>query len=215
MSSLAIPILFAVATSTAAPSSSAPHQHYPNILESEMGPIGSPRAFANLAAYADCAVKHEKKAALAFLAMDYPSPKWRERGQQLASETSFCLRSSPLLSMEPAYMRGALIEAMFHQEAKDGKFGAPAKFGSAHVEPLLPPALAECIAQRRPGPAAELLSTKIASDAQRQAYSRLEPDLSSCAAQVGVKRYSPGFLRYQIAEYLYRQRHPSIAGAAR
>ena len=211
----AIPILFAVATSTAALVSSAPHQHYPNILESEMGPIGSPRAFANLAAYANCVIKHEKKAALEFLALDYPSPKWRERGQQLASETSFCLASTPLLSLDPGYMRGALIEAIFHRETKDRKVGVPAKLGSLAQESQFMPGLAECVAQRRPGQAAELLSTKIASDAQRQAYSGLEPDLSSCAAQVGVKRYSPGYLRFQIAEYLYRQRHQSTAGAAR
>lgn len=187
---------------------------YPVILKSEMGPAGSSKAFVNLATYAQCVIKHERKAVLAFLSLDYPSADWRERGQQLASETTFCLRNTALLSLNPSYMRGALIEAAYHHDRTAGKTSRPATLGSALViDPKFTPALAECLVQKRRDSVDRLLSTPIASPAQRDAFLGLEPDLGTCARQVKVTTYNPEILRFQIAEHLYRE-HRELAEAA-
>jgi hypothetical protein len=186
------------------------HAKLPNpplLLPREMGPQGSPQAFASLLSYATCVMKHERKATLRFLAEDFPSAKSREIAQQLASDTRFCLKDTALLKLNPGYLRGALIEAAYQQDFGGGAAAVPVRIGSAaNVEKEFAPALAECLVQRRGAAVAELLSTRIASTQQAQAFAKLEPDLSNCARQAKVAKYFPELLRFQVAEVLYRQR---------
>ena len=178
----------------------------PVVRESEMGRKGSTKAFRNLDDFAACVVKRGSADAATFLGSDFPPKHMDSGGFFLANKYDHCLRGTFLLSIQPPYLRGALIEAQYHR-LSDGLPGErPIALG--HVtgsEEQLPSALAECLVRAQPEASKRLLDTRAGSPEQSAVFNSYGADFATCANASRVSNAPPQLLRYQIAEALYRK----------
>jgi hypothetical protein len=186
----------------------------PVVLQSEMGRKGSQKAFANLDDFANCVVKRGDADVSTYLAADFPPKHMDSGGMFLADKYDSCLRGTFLLSINPPYFRGALIEAKYHRLEADSGNESPTTLGHVNgAEATLPAALAECLVRSQPETAKRLLDTRPGSAEQTAAFVSFGADLFTCSNASGVSSAPPQLLRYQIAEGLYRKMTQATVGA--
>ncbi len=179
------------------------------------GKPGSPEAFSILSTYARCVVHTERGLTAKFLASNYPSKDGTRKAYELVGGAGLCI--DRYFKADFQFMRGALIEALYAEDVIKRSGKPLVTLGSSAADkdgPVPPTELAKCVVRRRPDISAEVLRTTIASTQQAQAIAALEPDLDQCARETSSPPTFPEFLRFQIAEELYRlASKQQIAGA--
>jgi len=202
-------VVFALGCVAAVSAASANPFNPPVIRWSEMTRRGDPRAFATLAGFAACVLKRSPDASAKFLAMAFPSKQAEGEALKLASDNEACLTNTFVAMFTGEYLRGALIEAAYHEEEGTRP---PYRLGSTGTGDMgLPLTVAQCVVESQPQFSAELLATRIAFIEQRRAFAKLEPTINRCAAEKGVRQVEPGLLRFHIAEVFYRRRAGAFA----
>ena len=122
---------------------------WPLVLQSEIGELkDSAKAYDSLNDFARCMLKHGSTDVATFVAANYP-PKHMDSGTEfLVGKYDYCLSRTSVLKLWPIYLRGALIEVIYHRFVSDGRDGRPITLG--HVAPTdipLSPMVAECLAR--------------------------------------------------------------------
>ena len=197
-------VLLGVALATATHSSA---ENLPLVLQSEMGPKGSAKAFGNLEHLANCLAKEAAGPVTTLLGTEYPSTDAERQMEELVGDYSYCLSRAAVMKMSSEYLRGALIEAAYRQHLTQGQGAATVRLGE--IQPLSASVaqmrVAACVASRNAAKAEAVVWTTPASQQQFDALARLKPSIDACAAETRSQPARPQLFRFHLAEALYRQ----------
>jgi len=199
--------LFLLAMSAAAASApSAKEQaeaYWPGII---LQPMSTREYQRLLQEFAQCLLDEKPAEVRALLALPADSPKIHDAAVVLAGKDNIC---SPNVwwTGDSRSIRYALVEALYNRDFHGSRNGVPSvQLGSdaGRLEPI------NCVVRSGFAVADHLVITAPASKEQKAAFAALQPYLEACGRKAPRDQEAQRWLRYQIAEALYRQRSATV-----
>jgi hypothetical protein len=166
-------------------------------------PIYSPQpeAVRTLHEFSGCIVRQRTSEARAVLAMDFRTPAYRRRLQELARSSDGCFEGN-VMSMGNLPFAGSLAEQLF---LRSHAATAPSALlaGEFPQSRSRSEALSYCVVQRAPAEARAVLDTAVTSPEEAAALNALRPAIAACLEGQEQAQLNRLGLRSLIAIALY------------